>query len=547
MIRVTGIKLSFDENKSAIKKALLKKLKIREGDLLGYKIFRQSVDARKSQMIYFVYTVDVELRNEQQVLKKINDKDVNLTPLLEYRYVKPGEKILNHRPVVVGTGPAGLFAGLILARMGYRPLLLERGADVDTRTEIVRTFWRTGSLDKECNVQFGEGGAGTFSDGKLTTLIKDVRCGKVVEEMVLAGAPEEISYSYKPHIGTDILRTVVKNIRKKILELGGEVRFSSRLTDIVVEENKLKGIVINQKEQMNTDVLVLAIGHSARDTFFLLYERGVIMTPKAFSIGVRIEHPQDLIDQAQYKDFAGHKNLGPAEYKLVHHSPSGRSAYTFCMCPGGTVVAAASEEGCVVTNGMSEYARDRKNANSALLVGVKPEDFGSGHPLAGVEFQRRWERKAFELGGGNYGAPVQLVGDFLADRPSTEIGSVEPTYTGSVVPTELKNCLPAYVIDTMKEAIVHFDHKIKGFALPDAVLTGVETRSSSPVRIQRDENCQSNITGLYPAGEGAGYAGGIVSAAVDGLRVAEHIIMKYRPFDGDPADDLNGAVKGGHR
>lgn len=531
MLRVTGIKLSLNEDKSLIINKLARKLKVSKKEILGYKIFRESVDARKKHMIYFVYTVDVELKAEKSVFNKLKDRDVSVTPPMEYEYVQPGDEILNHRPVIVGTGPAGLFAGLLLAQMGYKPLLLERGASVDTRTEAVHTFWETGRLNKECNVQFGEGGAGTFSDGKLTTLIKDKRCRKVLEEFVLAGAPEKIIYSHKPHVGTDILTTVVKNIRKRITELGGEVRFNAKVTDILIEDNKIKGVVINEMEELLAEVLVLAIGHSARDTFAVLHDRGVNISPKPFSIGVRIEHPQILIDKAQYKKFAGHEKLGPAEYKLAYHSPNGRSAYTFCMCPGGTVVAAASEEGCVVTNGMSEYARDKTNANSALLVGVKPEDFGSSHPLAGVEFQRRWERRAFELGGRNYSAPVQLVGDFLKDRPSSQLGSVEPSYSRPVTLGELKHCLPGYVVDTLRQAIVDFDRKIKGFALPDAVLTGVETRSSSPVRIQRDETGQStNIAGLYPAGEGAGYAGGIISSAVDGIRAAEHIASKYRPL-----------------
>ena len=544
MVRVSGLKLSLDEDEALLVIKIAKKLRIRESDILDYKIFRQSVDARKSSMIYFVYTVDVELKDGQSILKRMKDKDVTATPDMEYRFVETGRETLKHRPVVVGAGPAGLFAGLLLAQMGYRPLLLERGADVDTRTEAVRSFWKTGRLDRDCNVQFGEGGAGTFSDGKLTTLIKDKRCRKIIGELVLAGAPQEIAYSYKPHVGTDILKTVVKNIRKKILDLGGEVRFYSRLSDIIVENDILQGIIINEHEKMDVQALVLAIGHSARDTFAMLYQRGVLMTPKAFSIGVRIEHPQEIIDRAQYKDFAGHKKLGPAEYKLAYHAPGGRSAYTFCMCPGGMVVAAASEEGYVVTNGMSEYARAEKNANSALLVGVGPADFGSDHPLAGVEFQRRWERKAFELGGGNFGAPVQLVGDLLADRPSRCLGLVKPSYTGPVVPANLKECLPGYVVDTLKAAIIDFDRKLEGFALPDAVLTGVETRSSSPVRLPRDESCCSGIDGLYPVGEGAGYAGGIVSAAVDGMRVAEHIAMKYRPLCSSPADS-GRTVKGG--
>jgi len=386
-------------------------------------------------------------------------------------------------------------------------------------------------LDPECNVQFGEGGAGTFSDGKLTTLIRDKRCRKVLEEMVLAGAPEEILYINKPHVGTDNLRTVVKNIRKKINSLGGEVRFNSKVTDIIIKQNKIESVVINQAEKLDVDVLLLAPGHSARDTFMMLYSKDVRMAPKPFSVGVRVEHPQKLIDQAQYKEFAGHKKLGPADYKLAYHASNGRSAYTFCMCPGGMVVPASSEEGCVVTNGMSLYARNAPNANSALLVGVNPEDFGSDHPLAGVEFQRKWERKAFALGGGGFSAPAQLLGDFLADRPSTVLGSVVPSYQIGVRPADLKECLPGYVTDTLREAIPAMEMKLRGFARPDAVITGVETRSSSPVRIIRNENFESGVRGLYPAGEGAGYAGGIISSAVDGIKVAEAIASRYCPFD----------------
>ncbi len=529
MLRVTGIKLSLDEDKSFIKNKIAKKLKIKENEIVHYAIFRESIDARKSRQIFFVYTIDVELANEQAVFKRLKDADVTVAPLMDYCFVQPGHTGLLHRPVVVGAGPAGLFAGLLLARMGYRPIILERGADVDTRTQTVCSFWQTGRLNKDCNVQFGEGGAGAFSDGKLTTLIKDKRCRKVLEEMVLAGAPGEIIYSYKPHIGTDMLKTVVRNVRHKIIDLGGEVRFNSKVTDIFTEDNKLTCLEINGQYTLDAEVMILAIGHSARDTFAMLHRLGVLMSPKSFSIGVRVEHPQSLINQAQHKNFAGHPKLGPAEYKLAYHSPIGRSAYTFCMCPGGLVVAAASEEGGVVTNGMSEHARDGRNANSALLVGVHPADFGGDHPLAGVEFQRKWERHAFRLGGGKYTAPAQLVGDFLACRPSTGPGGVEPSYPRGIRYADLRDCLPGYVTDTLREAILDFDRRLKGFALPGAVLTGVETRSSSPVRIYRDEHCRSNIVGIYPAGEGPGYAGGIISSAVDGIRVAEAIASIFKP------------------
>ena len=431
------------------------------------------------------------------------------------------------RPVIIGMGPAGLFAGLFLARNGYKPIVLERGDDVETRTAKINEFWNGGMLDTESNVQFGEGGAGTFSDGKLTTLINDRRCHTVLEEFVRAGAPEEILYKNKPHIGTDLLKSVVKNIRQEIIENGGEVRFRAKVTDFVIKDGSVEAVIINDKERLNCRVVMLAIGHSARDTFKVLHDRGVKMTQKPFSIGVRIEHPQIIINKSQYGKFANHEKLGAADYKLAAHFDNGRSAYTFCMCPGGMVIAAASEENMVVTNGMSYHARDMENANSALLVGVNPEDFESSHPLAGVEFQRKWESLAFVLGGKNYKAPAQKVGDFLKDRPSDAIGDVRPTYNLGVTMTDLRGCLPKYVTDTLKMAIIAFDRKIKGFAYADAIMTGVETRSSSPIRIVRDENFESNIKGLYPIGEGAGYAGGIMSAAIDGLRAAEEIAKSY--------------------
>jgi hypothetical protein len=531
MLRVSGLKISIEDDSAKLASILLKKLGINREDLMDYKIFKKSVDARqRDSMIFFNYTVDAALKNEEAVLKRLYGRGVAAAPDMKYVYARCGLEKLKSRPVILGSGPAGLFAGIILSGMGYRPLLLERGADVDTRARAVRQFMNKGELDTECNIQFGEGGAGTFSDGKLTTLIRDTRCRKVLEEMVLAGAPAEILYLNKPHVGTDNLRTVVKNLREKIISLGGEIRFNSRITDIDIALNRVAGIVVNNNEKLPADVLLIAPGHSARDTFKMLHKRNVPMSPKPFSIGVRIEHRQELIDRAQYKRFAGHEKLGPADYKLAYHASNGRSAYTFCMCPGGEVVPATSEEGCVVTNGMSLYARSAPNANSALLVGVGLGDFGSSHPLAGVEFQRRWERLAFALGGGNYNAPAQLVGDFLAGRASTGFGDVTPSYRKAVRPANLEDCLPSYVLETLREALPELDKKLRGFAAPDAVMTGVETRSSSPVRISRRENFEAGIGGLYPAGEGAGYAGGIISSAVDGIKAAEAIASKYSPL-----------------
>lgn len=536
MIRLSNIKISLkkiNDNRDEldlIRQAVLKKLGINEKELIGYEIFKRSIDARKKDDLYYVYTIDVKTHNEQRILRNHNRKGVIKTPDMAYEGVKFGEDKMSYRPVIIGMGPAGLFAGLTLSKLGYRPIILERGEDVDARTDKIGNFWREGILDPDSNVQFGEGGAGTFSDGKLTTLINDKRCRLVLNEFVKAGAPEEILYINKPHIGTDILKSVIKTIRQRIIENGGEVRFNAKVTDFIIEDDKLEGVIINDCEKLACNTALLGIGHSARDTFQILYKRGVHITQKPFSIGVRIEHPQHFIDMAQYCSFARHPCLWAADYKLSYHSKNGRSAYTFCMCPGGYVIAAASEDGGVVTNGMSKYARDGENANSALLVGVTPNDFGSSHPLAGVEFQRRWERAAYKISGENYSAPVQLIGDFLKDRPSTQFGSVEPTYKPGVKFVELKYCLPDYVIATMKEAIVYFDAKIKGFNMSDGILTGVETRSSSPIRINRDDEYLSNISGLYPIGEGAGYAGGIMSSAVDGIRVAENIVSKYASF-----------------
>jgi len=535
MIRIANLKIGIEkavdhnsENR-ALKNAVLSKIKISSKELLSYKIYKKSIDARKKDALVYVYTIDAEVQNETQVLKKFSKKGISSTPDMSYHRVTFGTDQLAERPVIIGMGPAGLFAGLVLARNGYQPIILERGDDVDTRAAKIETFWKTGSLDTKSNVQFGEGGAGTFSDGKLTTLINDSRCRSVLEAFIEAGAPEEILYKSKPHIGTDLLRETVKSIRKEIISCGGEVRFQSQVTDFIISNGELQALVINGQDEIPCRTALLGIGHSARDTFETLYSRGIGMTPKPFSIGVRIEHPQQIIDAAQYGASAGHPGLGAADYKLAYHSPNGRSAYTFCMCPGGYVVAAASEAQGVVTNGMSKHKRDGANANAALLVGVQPADFGSEHPLAGVEFQRKWERLAYHLGGDNYCAPAQLVSDFLADQPSTKWGSVTPTYKPGLVFAQLKECLPDYVIATMKEAIVHFDAKIKGFAMPDSIMTGVETRSSSPVRINRDENNGSNINGLYPMGEGAGYAGGIMSSAVDGVKTAEKVMQRFAP------------------
>lgn len=537
MLRLTNIKIPVGEaadeaaEQNALRKRILSKIKIREEELKGLRIVRKSVDARKKEeAIYYVYTIDFETTDDDRLLHRGPLRDLTRAPESKVIPICLGTEKLTERPVIIGTGPAGLFAGLILARNGYRPILLERGEDVDKRTANIQRFWTEGLLDTESNVQFGEGGAGTFSDGKLTTLINDVRCDTVLKEFAAAGAPKEILYTGKPHIGTDVLKGVVRNLRQDIIAHGGDVRFRARVTDFIIEGDTIKAVVINDNEKLRCSVVLLAIGHSARDTFEILFRRGVTMQPKSFSIGVRIEHPQRLINLAQYGSSDELPGLGAADYKLAYHGKNGRSAYTFCMCPGGYVVAAASEENRVVTNGMSEHRRDGENANAALLVGVTPADFPGDHPLAGIDFQRKWESLAFDIGGRNYKVPVQLTGDFLADRVSTAWGDVKPTYKPGVVFAPLSKCLPDYVIQTMKEAILHFDTKIRGFATPDGILTGVETRSSSPVRINRDDSFQSNISGLYPVGEGAGYAGGIVSAAVDGLKAAEKLMLRYAPL-----------------
>ncbi|MEG2353616.1 MAG: hypothetical protein RSB70_03115 [Clostridium sp.] len=527
MLRISNIKISVDEDPSIIEKLVLKKLKIKASDLVKYYIYKESIDARKGN-INFVYTIDVEVKNEEQILTR-HPKDVVNIKELKYEGVESGTVKLDKRPVIIGSGPAGLFATLLLAQRGYNPILVERGLDVDNRSQDIDEFWKERKFKNNSNVQFGEGGAGTFSDGKLTTRIKDIRCRKVLEELVNFGSPEEILYSHKPHVGTDILKGVVKNIRNEIIRLGGQVKFDSKVTDICRVNSNIESITINNSELIETNIVILAIGHSARDTYEMLYERGVHIIQKPFAIGARIEHPQELINKSQYKEFHNHPRLGAADYRLIEHTKNGRTAYTFCMCPGGSVIASASNEGQVVTNGMSEHARDKDNANSAFLVNVAPEDFGSNHPLAGVHFQEKYERLAYKLGGENYNAPVQLVGDFLNDRVSTKIGSIKPSYEPGYTFVDLRDCLPKFVTDTMKEALGGFDKRIKGFAMDDAVLTAVETRSSAPIRIVRDDKTleSTNTKNLYPCGEGAGYAGGIVTAAVDGIKCAEKIISKY--------------------
>lgn len=533
-LEIKNLKLPIDDREKELelellKNAVSKKLKLADKDIQTLRIIKKSLDARKKDAIVFVYSVALTLREGVQA-KFIDNKDVFEYKLEKYNEAAEGVEVMENRPIIIGSGPAGLFCGLILAERGYKPLILERGKDVDSRTKDIDLFWKGGSFDEESNVQFGEGGAGTFSDGKLTTRIKDSRCDLVLQKFVEAGAQEEILYVNKPHIGTDILKTVVKNLRNRINHLGGEVRFSAKVTDILIENNQAKGVIVNGNEEIYTKVILAALGHSARDTYKMLFDKGVAMVQKPFSIGVRIEHPQDMINVSQQGKLAGHAALGAADYMLTFRSETtGRSAYSFCMCPGGAVVAAASEAGMVVTNGMSEYARDKKNANSALVVSVSPEDFGSTHPLAGMEYQRTWEGKAFEAGGGDYHAPVQLVGDFLSGIASTKLGEIQPSYTPGIKLTDMHKCLPDYVTTTLKEALKDFDRKIKGFARADALMTGVETRTSAPIRIVRKENMESeNIDNLYPIGEGAGYAGGIISAAVDGIKAAERIIDRYK-------------------
>lgn len=528
-IRINNIVLDIDEDIELLKKKVTKKLRIDKEEIKKFKILKESIDARKKNNIKLTYSVEVECENEGKIVQRANSRDVKNEKKVKEEEFIFGNKKINHRPIIVGMGPAGMFAALLLAENGYKPIVIERGEKVEERTKSVESFWKNGELNLESNVQFGEGGAGTFSDGKLTTRIKDRRCDFVLEEFVKAGAPEEITYIGKPHIGTDILKEVVKNIREKIIDLGGEVRFNSKLEDLKIKNNRLTGIVVNG-EEIPCDVLVLGLGHSARDTYEMLFKRGVFMSPKPFAIGVRIEHSQAFIDENQYGKFAAHPKLRAADYRLSYTSKTtDRAVYSFCMCPGGEVVAAASEEGKLVTNGMSYYRRDKDNANAAIVVTVGEKDFIGDTPLKGMEFQRHYESLAYKLGGGNYTAPIQLVGDFLKDEVSTKLGSIKPTYKPGYEFADLRKCLPNGVIETLKEGLLEFDKKIKGFASEDTVMTGVETRTSAPVKIERNEKFQSiSVEGLYPCGEGAGFAGGIVSAAVDGLKSVEHIMREYK-------------------
>ena len=528
MIRITELRLAIDHAPEALEEAIVRFLKATPKEVISFEVFKRSYDARKNVALAFIYTVDVSVKDEEQVLTRFTgDTHIRPSPDTRYRFVAKAPDALQQRPLVIGFGPCGIFAALLLAQMGFKPIVLERGKAVRERTQDTWGLWRKNTLNPESNVQFGEGGAGTFSDGKLWSQIKDPKFygRKVLHEFVKAGAPEEILYVAKPHIGTFRLVGVVEKMRQEIIALGGEIRFSQKVTGFDIQDQSIRGVLLEDGSRLSASHVILALGHSARDTFVALHDAGVHMEAKPFSIGFRIEHPQSVIDKARLGPHAGNPLIGAADYKLVHHAKNGRSVYSFCMCPGGTVVAATSEPNRVVTNGMSQYSRNERNANAGIVVGITPDDYPGG-PLAGIEFQRLIESKAFELGGKNYEAPGQLVGDFLANRPSTDFGSVLPSYKPGVHLTDLASSLPQYAIEAIREAIPAFAKQIPGFSMQDAVLTGVETRTSSPLRITRAANYQSvNIKGLYPAGEGAGYAGGIMSAGVDGIKVAEALAL----------------------
>lgn len=545
MIRLSQLKIEIDKinpvtvekEKEALIPYISKYLHVNQDRILSITLRKRSLDARKKENIQYIYTVDVELSEEEKFWKNLNEKphkkqnkrnqsNIQKAEIHRYNFKQTGIQKLNNRPVVIGFGPAGMFCALELARAGFNPLVLERGEAVEERIKTVEHFWKTDELNSLSNVQFGEGGAGTFSDGKLNTLVKDPigRNHKVLEELVRFGADGHILYQNKPHIGTDCLREIVKNIREEIIRLGGEIKFHSLVTDFVIEENKIKAIEVNHKQLIPCDAAILAIGHSARDTFKKLYERNIYMELKAFAIGVRVEHPQEMIGLSQYgKEYV---NLPAAEYKVTHQTRSKRGVYSFCMCPGGFVVNSSSEQGHLVVNGMSNSKRDEKNANSAIIVSVTPDDFSSNHPLSGVEFQRKWERLAYEMGGGFI--PTQVYGDFKENKKSLGYGAILPNTKGAVSFANLRECLPDYVCEGIIEGIEAFDKKIKGFSNPETILCGVETRTSSPVRITRNESFLCNVNGIYPCGEGAGYAGGITSAAMDGIKIYEAIASVYK-------------------
>lgn len=548
MIRISEIKLNLDHKEDELLLAVANKLNIKLTDIINLIVFKRSYDARRSAMC-LIYIVDIEIKNQDKLLQKFaKDNNVRETPDMSYTHVGHAPANLSERPIVIGFGPCGFFAALMLAQMGFKPIVLERGKEVRERTKDTWDLWRKNTLHPESNVQYGEGGAGTFSDGKLYSQVRDPRYlgRKVLEEFVKAGAPEEIIYVNRPHIGTFRLVKMVENIRAKIIELGGEIRFEHKVTDFLIDEidnrRQLKGVILADKTQIMSKHIILALGHSARDTFKMAYERGVYMEAKPFSIGFRVEHPQSIIDEARLGKNAGHELLGASDYRLVHHAKNGRSVYSFCMCPGGTVVAAASEPEHLVTNGMSQYSRNERNANAAIVVGITPEDFPTTHPLAGIDLQRKLEANAFVLGGKNYSAPAQLIGDFLLNKSSEKLGIVSPSYKPGITLTSLDNALPSYAINAIREAIPEFDKKIRGFGMKDAIFTGVETRTSSPVRIKRDNLTYESLNthGLYPAGEGAGYAGGILSAAIDGIEVAEAVACSILNIENQYAKNKKG-------
>ncbi|PKG36186.1 MULTISPECIES: NAD(P)/FAD-dependent oxidoreductase [Psychrobacter] len=530
MIRLTEIKLPLNHTPEDLTTAITTKLKISAEQMASFVMFKRGYDARNKRNIQLIYTLDITLTDSNLandlLVQFESDNHVKATPDTSYKYVGEAPENLTERPVVIGFGPCGLLAGLTLAQMGFKPIIIERGNEVRQRTKDTFGFWRQRKLNTESNVQFGEGGAGTFSDGKLYSQVKDPNHygRKVMTEFVKAGAPDEILFVSKPHIGTYKLVTMVEKMRTEIIALGGEVRFATRVDDLHITDSKVTGVTLNSGEILKTNHVILAVGHSARDTFEMIHDKGVYVEAKPFSIGFRIEHKQSTIDKARFGDNAGNEILGAADYKLVHHCKNGRSVYSFCMCPGGTVVAAASEEGRVVTNGMSQYSRNERNANSAIVVGIDPERDYPNHPLAGIDLQRQLETLAFELGGKDYSAPAQTIGDFLKGKPDSELGDVKPSYTPGITLTDLSKALPDFAVDAIREAIPAFNKKIKGFSSDDGLLTGVETRTSSPISIKRNKEFQSiNTKGLFPAGEGAGYAGGILSAGIDGIKVAEAV------------------------